>query len=192
MKNSILLIAILFSGFFNLLIAQNDTIWYDANWNEVDKKIAEFYRAETILKGGLYLQIDYYLSGMKQMEAYSKDEKEPVYEGKVTWYYENGNISQIANYSKNVLNGNREIFYENGKIKNKRTYTNGKLNGSWTTYYNDGQIEEKGNYEENLKEGIWETFYPGGKSKEKGKYIFDKKVDIWTTNYYDGLSENEY
>ena len=191
MKNSILLFAFLFSVFFNLLIAQNDTIWYDANWNEVDKKIAEFYRAETIQKGELYLQIDYYLSGMKQMEAYSKDEKEPVYEGKVIWYYENGNISQIANYSKNVLNGNREIFYENGKIQNKRIYTNGKLHGSWTSFYKHGQIAETGNYEENLREGIWETFYTNGKSKEKGKYIFDKKVDIWTTNYYDGLSENE-
>ena len=191
MKNTLFVLVFLFSFLFNNLLAQNDTIWYDANWNEVDKKIAEFYRAETILKGGLYLQIDYYLSGMKQMEAYSKDEKEPVYEGKVIWYYENGNISQIANYSKNVLNGNREIFYENGKIQNKRTYTKGKLDGSWTSFYKDGQIAETGNYEENLKEGIWETFYTNGKSKEKGKYIFDKKVDIWTINYYDGITEDE-
>ena len=191
MKNSLLLIVFLFSISFNFLVAQNDTIWYDSNWNEVDKKIAEFYRAETVLKGGLYVQIDYYLSGMKQMEAYSKNEKEPVYEGKVKWYYENGNISQIANYSNGVLNGNREIFYENGKLQNKRIYSKGKLNGAWEAYYKDGQMVEKGNYEENLKEGVWETFYTNGKSKERGKYIFDKRVDIWTTNYYDGISEDE-
>ena len=191
MKNSLLLIVFLFSISFNFLVAQNDTIWYDSNWNEVDKKIAEFYRAETVLKGGLYVQIDYYLSGMKQMEAYSKNEKEPVYEGKVKWYYENGNISQIANYSNGVLNGNREIFYENGKLQNKRIYSKGKLNGAWEAYYKDGQMAENGNYEENLKEGVWETFYTNGKSKERGKYIFDKRVDIWTTNYYDGISEDE-
>ncbi len=191
MKNSLLLIVFLFSISFNFLVAQNDTIWYDSNWNEVDKKIAEFYRAKTVLKEGLYLQIDYYLSGMKQMEAYSKDVKEPVYEGIVKWYYENGNISQVANYSNGVLNGNREIFYENGKLQNKRIYSKGKLNGAWEAYYKDGQMAENGNYEENLKEGVWETFYTNGKSKERGKYIFDKRVDEWTTNYYDGISEDE-
>jgi antitoxin component YwqK of YwqJK toxin-antitoxin module len=191
MKNSFLLIAFLFSFFFNFLIAQNDTIWYDANWNDVDKKIAEFYRTKPLQKGGLYLQIDYYLSGMKQMEAYSKEENEPTYEGKVKWYYESGKISQEANYSNGILDGNRKVFYESGKLKNKRSYTDGKLNGSWEVYYENGQISEKGKYEENLKEGFWETYYTNGKSKEKGEYIFDKKVDIWTTNYYDGISENE-
>ncbi len=191
MKNSFLLIAFLFTFFFNFLIAQNDTIWYDANWNDVDKKIAEFYRTKPLQKDGLYLQIDYYLSGMKQMEAYSKEENEPAYEGKVKWYYESGKISQEANYSKGILDGNRKVFYESGKLKNKRSYTDGKLNGSWEAYYENGQISEKGKYEENLKEGVWETYYTNGKSKEKGKYIFDKKVDAWTTNYYDGISEDE-
>ena len=191
MKNFFLLLALIFSFFFNALLAQNDTIWYDANWNEADKKIAEFYRAKPLLKGGLYLQIDYYLSGVKQMEAYSKDEKEPIYEGLVKWYFENGNIYQEANYSNGVLNGKRKVYYENGKIENTRNYRDGDLNGSWVVYYKNGQISEKGNYEKNLREGVWETFYTNGKSKEKGKYIFDKKVDVWSTNYYDGISEDE-
>ena len=62
------------------------------------------------------------------MEAFSKEENEPTYEGKVIWFYENGIIYHEANYSKGILNGNRKVYYESGKLQNKRNYKDGKLN----------------------------------------------------------------
>ena len=191
MKNYLtLLTAILFfcSG---QLAAQNDTIWFDTNWNETLKKDATFYRPEVKKKGKGYWITDYYLSGQKQMEGLSVEHDAEVFDGEVTWYHDNGKVHQIVNYSKGHLHGDRSVYFSSGQQKSESSYKNGKLNGAWKSHYENGQIKDKGKFDNDQKEGAWETYYDNGQLKEEGKYVFDKKVDVWKTHYYDGQMNDE-
>ncbi|MDH3322077.1 MAG: toxin-antitoxin system YwqK family antitoxin [Flavobacteriaceae bacterium] len=189
-KNIFLAISVLF--FYTLsLCAQNDTIWYDANWQNTKKENAQFYRAQVIKKDNGYWFVDSYISDAKQMEGLSLKKDEEVYQGVVKWYHENGNIFQVVNYDNGVLNGKRQVYYESGKLKSEGNYKQGKREGAWKELHENGKTKETGTYENGQKEGVWKTYYPNGKLKEEGKYVFDKKVDVWKTNYYDGNVENQ-
>ena len=190
MKISIFLTSVFFYLISLTLFSQNETVWYDANWNETTKDNASFYRNDIVKKGNGYWFTDYYMSGAKQMEGLSLKKEEEFYDGKVKWYHENGNAFQVVNYSKGILNGKRQVFYENGKLESESMYKNGKRHGSWKELYEDGKTKETGSYENGQKEGTWKTYYENGKLKTEGKYVFDKKVDVWKTNYYDGSLEN--
>lgn len=170
--------------------SQKDTIWFDINWKEISKKGAAYYRPEPKKKGDAFYVVDYYLNGNKQMEGISKDPKEDVYEGLITWYHENGNIFQTINYKQGVLSGGRKVFFENGTLKNESRYRDDKLHGKWKEYYENGKIKEIGSYEKGQKEGAWKTYYINGKLFEEGRYVFDHKVDEWKTNFYDGSEQN--
>jgi len=188
-KLSLISVALLYL-FSTPCFSQNDTIWFDINWKETSKKNAAFYRPEPKKKGDAYYLVDYYLNGAKQMEGVSNDPREDFYIGRVSWYHENGNKFQTANYDKNVLNGNRKVFFENGKLKSESSYLDGKLHGKWKEYYDNEIIKETGSYEKGQKEGVWKTYYINGKLFEVGRYVFDHKVDEWKTNYYDGSEQN--
>jgi len=191
MKNLTLSIALILFFINSILFAQMDTIWYDANWKDSDKSKAMYYRPEAQKKGNLFLHIDYYVSGSKQMEAYSHDKNLANYEGEVVWFFENGTIFQIVHYKKGVLNGKRQVYYPNGKQNNEVSYVDGKQQGIWLAYYKNGKIKEQGSYENNQKEGPWKSYYEDGSLKSEGQYVFDNKIDTWKTYYYDGMKEKE-
>ncbi len=186
-------IVYLFTLFFLIslhLNSQNDTIWFDSNWKETNKKEASFFRPEIENKGDGFWIVDYYINGQKQMEGLSADPKKELYDGQVMWYFENGNTFQIVHYQGGILNGSRKVYYNSGTIESEAMYKAGRLNGKWKAYYEGGNIKETGSYESGEKEGFWKTFYANGKIDEEGKYVFDKKVDVWKTHYYDGTEQN--
>lgn len=172
------------------LNSQTDTIWFDSNWKETNKKDASFYRPEIKKKGNGFWIVDYYINGQKQMEGLSSDPKNELYEGQVVWYFENGNIFQVVHYKGGILNGSRKIFFESEAIQSEAMYKDGQLHGKWKAYYEGGNLKEIGSYDEAQKEGNWKTFYTNGKIDEEGKYVFDRKVDVWKTHYYDGTEQN--
>jgi len=187
------LIPLSFSIFYLFSIpcfAQNDTIWFNSNWKETSKKDASFYRLKPEKKGDAYYVVDYFMNGSIQMEGLSKDPGEDLYLGIITWYYENGNKFQIANYENGVLNGNRKIYFENGKLKTDSNYLKGQLDGKWKTHYENENIKETGSYEDGQKKGPWKTYYINGKLFEEGRYLSDQKIDEWRTYYYDGSEQN--
>ncbi|HHC79550.1 MAG TPA: toxin-antitoxin system YwqK family antitoxin [Flavobacteriia bacterium] len=170
-------------------MAQKDTIWYDANWNNTIKDQASYYRTPIQKKGNGYLLTDYYISGNKQMVAFSLEPNEKHFHGNIIYYFENGNIWQEAEYKDGVLHGIRKRNYESGKVKNVRTNVDGKIHGKWTEYYENGQIKEMGNYQEDEREGLWKEYYKSGKLKAQGNYKDGKKVGDWNFYYYDGTEE---
>ena len=115
--------------------AQNDTIWFNSNWKDTSKKDASFYRLKPTKKGDAYYVVDYFLNGSKQMEGLSKYPGKDMFIGPITWYFENGNIFQIAYYENGIQNGNRKVYYENGKLKTDSNYLKGRLDGKWKAYY---------------------------------------------------------
>jgi len=187
------LLPLSFSIFYLLSIpcfAQNDTIWFNSNWKETSKKDASFYRLKPTKRRDAYYVVDYFMNGSKQMEGLSKYPGKEMYLGLITWYYENGNIFQIAHYENGIQNGNRKVYYENSKLKTDSNYLKGRLDGKWKAYYENGNIEETGSYENGQKENHWKTYYINGKLFESGKYVSDQKIDKWKTNYYDGSEQN--
>lgn len=190
MKKIIFLtIAFLFLFTFSSF-AQNDTIWFDNNWNETTKSKASFYRCECSKTDDGYWYIDYYISGTKQMEGLSLDKNKEVYDGEVKWYFENGTTFQIVNYKKGVLDGKRQVFYEDGKLKVESYYENGKLNGKWNEYYENSKLKETGFYKDDQRDDDWKCYYNDGRLKSEGKFIFDNKIGDWKTYYYEGVGKD--
>lgn len=148
-------------------IAQNDTIWYNREWTPVVKDSASYYRPSPKQKDTGFWIVDYYKSGKKQMEGFSLKNDEDIFQGPITWYYENGKVYQIADYKngimmgelKSYLNGNPNseaiAFYDNGKLKsgNLITYFEDYSYYKKETYANYKVIKEIG-FEKNPKEGL--------------------------------------
>ena len=187
-KSTIYLLVFIFS---TTIIAQKDTIWYDANWNITIKNQASYFRTPSIKKGNGYVIIDYFLSGAKQMEAFSLTNDEDHFDGIVTWYYENGKVMQTVNYKNGVLNGERKNYYINGILKDQFSYKDAKITGKWVSYYENTKISETGSYENGDRNGFWKEYYKNGKLKGEGKYANDKKVGVWKMYYYNGAENQE-
>ncbi|GMN10970.1 hypothetical protein MTsPCn9_27180 [Croceitalea sp. MTPC9] len=125
----------------NMVNAQQDTIYYNTKWRLTVKDSASFYRSPITKVGDLYRVEDYYISGAIQMRAISKSEEKDLWQGKVTWYNEDGSIYQQGNYNDNRLDGDFITYlgdkkltakYENGRIKSGEQNTK---SGSYQMYY---------------------------------------------------------
>lgn len=171
--------------------AEKDTIWFDANWSVSTKSQASYFRPKLIKKANGFLWEDYYLSGAKQMEGISLKEKEEVFDGTVTWYFENGNVMQTVNYKNKVINGERKNYHEIGPLKSQYSYENGNIEGPWVGYYENSKLAESGTFQSGKRNGEWKEYHKNGKLKGEGSYNDGKKVGTWTMYYYEGKSENE-
>ena len=116
MKTRKLLLVLLTFLMVNGLLAQENTVWFDSNWNTTAEDNATYYRPSPEKKANGYWLIDYYTSGVIQMEGLSKELENEVFEGEIKWYFENGKVHQTIFYSEGVLNGSRKIYYKSGKL----------------------------------------------------------------------------
>ncbi|WP_282041127.1 hypothetical protein [Winogradskyella flava] len=181
------------------LEAQEGTIYYNAQWKETTKDSAVFYRPLIKKEGDLYRIEDYYISGQLQMSGLSETKERNYFKGEVTWYNEDGSISQKANYEDGKLNG-EYISFLNGKkltgvYKNNRLVS-GSINAkNYSTYcyatINNDTIKEV--YHENNLEGVrYENYRVVDGATFLSKY-YDEKGDLIgareTTNnsYFKGL-----
>jgi len=113
-------------------------------------------------------------------------------------YYKNNALSEVTNYSKGFVNGEKISYYGDGKtIKDKATVKNGKADGVVFRYSQDGKVV----YEKGMKDGIddgaerrydetgkviAETNYVNGKAEGKSFELINKGMpDAYTiTRYY--------
>ena len=58
-----------------------------------------------------------------------------------------------------IKDGVVETFYENGQLRNRKNYKNGKLDGLYEYYYKNGRLEQRGKYSNGKKDGLWKSFY---------------------------------
>jgi hypothetical protein len=93
MKSLLLPLLLLCSNIF----AHGPT-YFDADWNETDLENAEYYRHVTPLDTHFLIE-DYYMSGQLQAKGVSSTASDPlVYQGEMTWYHGNGNISEQGTF----------------------------------------------------------------------------------------------
>ena len=171
--------------------AEKDTIWYDANWNVASKNVASYYRPSPSPKDNGFWLIDYHISGKKQMEAWSNAPDTEFFNGTVTWYYENGNVTQTVNYKNNILEGERRNYHENGKLKSQYSYKDGEIDGPWISFYDNSKKNEEGQYKNGERIGSWKEYHKDGRIKGEGQYKKDKKVGRWMMHYYSGTEGKE-
>jgi antitoxin component YwqK of YwqJK toxin-antitoxin module len=126
-----------------IIMAQQDTLYYDANWKTTVKDSAAFFRPPVKKEGSFYRIEDFYSSGAVQMSGLSNNAEKDFWEGTVTWYNEDGSILQQGTYKNNRLDGEYisrlqdkkiKAIFENGRMVLGKT--NGKLNNG-RRYYSE-------------------------------------------------------
>jgi TonB family protein len=99
--------------------AQNDDpiiAYFDKNWVPTQHDNAYYFRTAAEQPDGRWLVRDYYMASLRvQMEASCTAINPKLeYEGKATWYYENGKVSREVFYKYNEKIGEERSFYEDG------------------------------------------------------------------------------
>ncbi|HQK40896.1 MAG TPA: energy transducer TonB, partial [Flavobacterium alvei] len=192
---------ILFALLFLLLpkmifsqVSRNDKMIYlDSTWNEATKHDYKYYR---IVKDyysnlDLYEFKEFYKSGAKRTEGFSKNKDNFVKEGELTLYFENGNKHKVCHYSNKVLVGKEFEWYENGNPKKEIEYTPNekeqqnkiKIIQYWSKDNVQIVINGNGDYEESsskfygigklkngYKNGVWEGWQINPENKYTESY----------------------
>lgn len=104
---------------FSQVCAQNSVnafAYFDENWREVQSMSEAYYYRTVDEADKMYLVRDYFAqSRALQMEAVCTGViPELIRQGKVTWYYENGQVKRESQYKDNVPFGVSRTYYETG------------------------------------------------------------------------------
>jgi hypothetical protein len=91
------------------IYAGNDTIYYNAKWNEIKAKgEAEYYRIFYLLKNGKFKCEDHYHNNSIQMIGYYNDRQLTIKDSIFEYYTKEGLISEVKKYRK----GKIVLFYK--------------------------------------------------------------------------------
>ena len=154
--------------------AQKDTIFYDKNWKETSKAQAHFYRPLPMQQqGDKSLIKDYFMDGTLQFEAWSiTNDLEKSYDGKVVYYYPNGNKQVEVNYKNSKRNGPDIAYYEDGKVKREQQMLNDKRVSS-KFYTKDGKLQSTLMYKNgHPEEGVSECFVAYKNGRRVGETLY--------------------
>jgi antitoxin component YwqK of YwqJK toxin-antitoxin module len=123
-----------------------DTIYLDKNWNETgNRNEAVYYRGAWYNNtDSTWLVHDYYLETFTiQMIGIYKGKVKPQNQtGEFKYYYKNGNLRAIYNFSGGYMNGESILFFENGTREVKRTFKQGQLTDTLFFNYENGKPKE--------------------------------------------------
>ncbi|MBK8806163.1 MAG: hypothetical protein IPO21_05780 [Bacteroidales bacterium] len=135
-KNKILLFLTLIIHQF--AISQNDTVFFNDLWDTVAKSEAVYYRLPMTQIEGKYYFKDFYITGELQCEGYILSPTNEIIDGKTTWYYKSGKVSQISQLNNGSYDG-ETIWYEEDGTELCRGMYNSNIQDSgtfFTTYDN--------------------------------------------------------
>ena len=112
------------------------TILFDKDWKEIDNiDSTAFYRLITYKEDKPVGKMgDYYRSGQIQMEATVISENPDTYDGKVKWYSEEGNISDLKFYNDGHLDYDESILRLGAIVRDQRK--TGEKHPSYATSLN--------------------------------------------------------
>ncbi|WP_262733413.1 toxin-antitoxin system YwqK family antitoxin [Gaetbulibacter sp. NE] len=135
---------------------------------------------EIVLTGEFII---YYEDGTKRMSGTLLKGKK---DGYIFNYNEKGIITDMENYSLDVLNS-RDTYYESGKLKKVNNFENDLLNGEFKEFYESGKLKYHLYYKDNKHHGEGKTYYENGNLESKGNLIEGKQDGLWKY-YYDNAS----
>lgn len=207
---SFVLVAYLFS-----FSQRQAKIFYDKDWKVCLEEQASFYRLVNFSdKNNKPIGIvkDYYITGELQWEGFllsidSLDShKDTRANGRVNYYYINGNKSATGKIIREQKKGKWIYFHENGNLSSEGNYFKNKYNGKWKIYSDEGVLYETHFYKNGLasgkfKYGITETqvykkneatgpyrYYHmvTGKLTKKGNKVKGRETGLWKFFHRDG------
>lgn len=172
------IITFVFTLFVSILFGQVKKCYNDS-WKEV-KCSGEYsyYRIIPVerISNGLYTLKDYYHDGTLQMEGAYSDNLYLHKEGEFKYYYENGKISLVENYTNNKPVGKFKKWYSNGQLKWEGRYTDTNGNSEYTNFWKEDGIQAvkdgngiffsknddgsfiEGNLKEGKEDGLWKGY----------------------------------
>lgn len=99
------------------------------------------------------------------IDTNEEGKKVSVLDGRIKYYYNNGNISQDYSYKKGKRDGVLKEYHRNktNSLKSEVYYKNDLPHGAYTHYYYDGNLERKGIYYQEIKvnDTILKNVYEG-------------------------------
>ena len=185
---STLLLLILYPCF-----AQNDTIYFDTDWNVSNKEYASFYRPPIKKQGNLFEVKDYFINGQLQSHGFSKSDAEDIWHGKVKYYHTNDSIQAVANYKDNKLEGYFKEYYESGELKSEFLFKENIAHGDHKIYHKNGQLYAIKTFSNGIETGEIRQFYENGNKEFEGQFDANGKKDgLWKAWNIEGDLVTEY
>ena len=111
--------------------------------------------------------------------------------------YKDGNIANVYQFSRGILNGETISYYPDETIWQKKPYKNGVLDGIKITYYKNGKIKEEISYVKGKKEGITKEYDEKGTMRRQYINIENEKngeerlYDEYENRIYNFHNEND-
>lgn len=102
--------------------------------------------------------------------------------GKLTTYFDNGNIQHISYWTSKLKNGTLQEFYENGQLNIERNYKDGIKEGFGKVFYNNGNLHSEHCYQNGKDIGQYKEWYENGQLSEEGEFINGDYflINFWT------------
>lgn len=123
-----------------LLLAQQDTLYFDKNWKKCGHDEAVFFRT-LFYSGGLYHATDHYLDGRPQMQGnYKALAPVEIPEGKFEYFAHNGVRTRLEYFSNGLNEGEYLSYDSNAHLLLKMNFKNDKWDGHRIEYYPSGVI----------------------------------------------------
>lgn len=171
---------------------------FDKDWKEISNTASATFFRTVETNNDAYIIRDYYLkTGILQMEA-ECDAYIPKlsYNGKVSWYYDNGNLKEESVYVKNKRNGPGRTYYRNGKLREDVVHDEGVITykGVYDREGHDILIDGTGTYADTLNDRATITYVEVVRYKYLGCFVIEKSDTIYLTaekqaEYNGGLNQ---
>jgi len=193
--------------FFASLFVKGQTIqkFYDWQWNPCEPGLSRFYSEIKKTDSGWYRNDYYTANNSLQMRGLYKDNACKIKNGMFTFFYANGNVSDIRRYNNNKSDGIALSFHNNGMMSDSVVYELDKPVGIEFSWYANGYLLDSivhnrngsdvevywfdngspscgGNSVNDKKEGKWVYYHKNGKTAAIENYKNDKLV---SGKYYD-------
>lgn len=185
-KSLILLLSVVFCLIQYSVSAQNDTIWYDKEWNETSKFHAEFFRPKPKKVNGKHIIKDYYINGILQMEGASIAQDTTIFDGEVKHFYKSGKIESKTNFKNGKFHGTATEFFEDGQMRRVQSFQNGQLQGEYKEFYSNGELRGRIAFKNGAMDGLYQEFYDNGKQKTIQTFSEGEKNGDYLEYYSNG------
>ncbi len=180
------------------LAAQQDTTYYDSDWEVIAfKDTATYFRVPTGYnkRTEVYSFTDYFITGEKQATCGYFDPKGLKRKtGEFVWYFKNGQVSQKGKYVDDKEDGDWFSYFENGLLWSKYNYDSDRTDeepylkyleyydeksgehlivngeGRFLTYYDSGDTSSIGLVTKGLRTGTWKWYRENGTTQRIEEY----------------------
>lgn len=103
--------------------------------------------------------------------------------GKISTYYDNGNISREMEYKNGYLIDGFKEYYYSGKLLEEASYIHGEFNGKRMEYFPNGTIKKERHYSLGDLNGVVKEYFENGNLKKEETYLYGVKEGV--TKMYD-------